>query len=146
LLLLHLGHETEAFTREGPDQPLVDPIVTDGGPCRIDAAAEGRFGNDAPLPDSLEHVVPADDAITLANEKFEEVKHLGLHIDNCAPTAQLAPADIKRAITEQINHSKANGDAAALAFKIPRPRVETAPMCGKIDLKDKSSQPHSAEE
>jgi hypothetical protein len=77
-----------AFARDRADQPLLVAIVVNCGPCRIDACGKRRFRHDAPAPYGSENILLADDAVAVGYEVFQQVKHLGLHRDECIPTAE----------------------------------------------------------
>ena len=46
-------------------------IITDRAAGRVDAGSERGFGDDAPAPDSVEQIVPADDAAAIADQVFK---------------------------------------------------------------------------
>ena len=68
-----------------------------------------ELGNDASLPNSIKHFVPADNAVALAKEEYEQVEDLGLQLDAVVSPAQLSSVRVELAITKQVNHSTIPG-------------------------------------
>ena len=58
----------------------------------------------APAPDGSENIVLADDAVAIGYEILQQVKHLGLHRDECIPTAEFAASRVKDKIFKEIEH------------------------------------------
>src|ERR1700760_3589713 len=71
LLLTHLADETDTLARQRPDQPLLGPAIADGAADRAETRVQRRFGNDPSAPDRPHQFVPADDALTVADQIFE---------------------------------------------------------------------------
>ena len=95
--LTHLTHEANALARQRPDQALLRAVVADCGARRIQAAAEGRLGDDATVPHGFQQVVTADDPIPRLDQKREHVEDLRLDRDQVVTLTQLPPGGIEGA-------------------------------------------------
>ena len=88
----HLADEANAAPVDGLDQRLSLAIIPDGLPSGLDAARDGGIGNDAPLPDLLDDLVPGYDPIAVLDELKQQVKDLRFHGYVLATPAQLEAA------------------------------------------------------
>ena len=77
-LVLHVADETETLARDGADQCLVLAAVADGLARGVNAAGEGRFRDDAAMPDRRNQIVLADHAVAVLDQKDQEIEHLRL--------------------------------------------------------------------
>ena len=85
---LHLADEAKAFARNRAHQLLVAAVVVDRLAHGIDPAGQGRFGDDAAVPDVVEQLVLADHAIAVLDEIEQNVEHLRLERDAFAAAAE----------------------------------------------------------
>jgi hypothetical protein len=100
LLFAYCAHKANAFAQNSADQPLIFAVVADCSAGRIDAARQGRFRNDPPIPNSRQHVVPAHHAIAVSNQELQQVEDLGFDGAQLAVATQLAPVDVDGTIVE----------------------------------------------
>src|SRR5262249_35105377 len=103
-ILAHLADKSNPLARQGPYQALGRTVVPDGRACRVDAAAERRFRDDASIPYGGEQIVPARHAVSAADQEFEQVEDLRLELDELRSAAELTPLRVERAILEEIQH------------------------------------------
>jgi hypothetical protein len=99
--LANIADETESLARDGAYPALLLAAVTDSAACRIDPRCDRRIRNNAPVPHRGEQVVPADDAIAIANQELKEVEHLRLDRDQPRSRTQLAPLAIENDVGEK---------------------------------------------
>ena len=102
LLLTHLADETDTLARQRPDQPLFGPAVADGTADRADPRVQRRFGNDPFAPDRLDQFIPADDALAVADQIFEQIEDLRFDGDGGCTAAKLAPVQVQDEIVKKI--------------------------------------------
>jgi hypothetical protein len=99
----------------GADQALRGAIVSDGASGGVDAAAQGRFRDDPPVPDGLQHIVAADDAIPIADQELKEIENLRLQLDTTSLAVQLAGFAIEPVAPKNVDHA------------VPPPRAMSCP-------------------
>src|SRR5581483_789483 len=99
-ILAHRADETDALFWERLDQALHPAAVADRHARSVDAGRQRRFRDDAPLPDRGDKIVPAHDAVPVADEIGEKVENLGLDDDQLGATAKLTPIAVDRIILE----------------------------------------------
>ena len=104
LYFANLTNKANSFTQEGTDQPLIFAVVAYRASRSIDTAGERRFRNDPPAPYGREHLVLADDPVAVAEQKFQQVEHLRLELDDKFPFTQLALVPVESVIVENVNH------------------------------------------
>jgi hypothetical protein len=75
----------------------------------IDSGAQCGFGHDAPSPNRVEQIVPADDSFAVANEVQEQVEYLRLNAKWDRTPQQLAAVRIPQKFLESIAHAGAPG-------------------------------------
>jgi hypothetical protein len=102
LLFVHCADKADSFAGKGLDEALLVAAVADCDPQCINARAEGRFRNDASVPDRCDQIVLADDAFAVADEVFQEVEDLGLDRDKAARAPQLTPVAIENKVLESV--------------------------------------------
>jgi hypothetical protein len=83
---------------------LILPIVPYGASRSIDTAGKRGFRNDPPAPHGREHFILADDPVAVAQQKLQQIKHLGLELDDNFPVTQLALVPVESVIVENVNH------------------------------------------
>ena len=103
-MLVHGTHETNAFPRNGPDQPLRLAAVADRAPGGVDAAVECRVRYDPAAPYQGHEMVSGDDVISMLQQMNQQVEYLWLHCNQVAVAAQLAKAGVQGAIVEVKSH------------------------------------------
>lgn len=76
MLFLDRAAEVDALARQRPDEALCFAAVADGAACRIDARGECLIRDEPTVPDDSDEIVLADDAITIADQIYEEIELL----------------------------------------------------------------------
>jgi hypothetical protein len=89
-------------------QALCFTGIADAAAGRIDSGGKRGFRNDSTTPDSGDQIVPAYDALALADQVAQDVEDLGLHWNKRASTAQFAPIGIKTITFELIAQRRAS--------------------------------------
>jgi hypothetical protein len=120
--------EADALAWKGLDQTLCLAAVADRAPRRIDARSKRRFGNDAAMPDGCDEIVPADHAILVADQVFQEIEDLRLDRNQIGAAPQLAPVGIESAVVEQIEQLPLPQPAFVIRRNRTAPRVEEKSM------------------
>ena len=77
------------------DQPLFVTIVTDRGPRRIEPRRQVRFRDNAAIPDGVDDLIPADDALALPDQESQKVEDLRLELNQRCSLAKLAPLSVQ---------------------------------------------------
>lgn len=85
---------------DGLDQRLSFSVVPHGLPSGLDAARDGRIGNDAPLPDFLDDLIPGNDPIAILNQLKEQIEDLRLYGHALAAAMQLEATGVHPARTK----------------------------------------------
>ena len=75
------------------------PIAAPGG---IQAGRQRRIGHDTPVPNGVDEVVFADDALPVADQVIEQVEYLWRDGDDVRPAMQLAPVSVECVLLEEI--------------------------------------------
>ena len=73
---LHVGDEAETLAVDRADEPLRLAVVTERLPCGLDATREGGVGDDAPIPDLVEDLVPRDQSFAVLDQQGEQGEDL----------------------------------------------------------------------
>jgi hypothetical protein len=97
ILLAHFTDEPHAFSRQRFDKTLRVATIANRRPRRIDAGAQRRFRNNAPIPKGREQIILAEDALALLNQMDQEIEDLGLKGNQIASPAQLTPVRVNNA-------------------------------------------------
>ena len=98
----HWSDETEALARQGLDEALFLAGIADRTPGDIQAGRQRRIGYDTPVPDGVDEVVLADDALPVADQVVEQVEYLWRDGDDVRPAMQLAPVSVECVLLEEI--------------------------------------------
>jgi hypothetical protein len=80
-------------------------VITDCTPGHIQARSQCGIGDDAPVPDGGDEIVLADDSLSVANQVFEKIKHLGCNRYEACPATQLAAVSVQHAVLEEITQA-----------------------------------------
>jgi hypothetical protein len=83
----HLSNETKALARQGLDEALFLAGIANRAPGYIQAGRQRRIGDDTPIPNGVDKVVFADDALPVADQVIEQVKYLWRDGDYVRPAA-----------------------------------------------------------
>ena len=94
--------ETEALAWQGLDQALSLAGIADRAPGGIQPGRQRRIGHAAPVPDGVDQVVLADDALPVADQEIEQVEYLWRDGDGVRAAMQLAAVRVECVILEQI--------------------------------------------
>ena len=96
-LLADFAYEPHAFSWQRFDEVLRLAAVANRGPSRIDAGAQRRLRNNAPIPQRREQIILADDAPAVLNQVDQKIEDLGLKGNQIASPAQLTPVCVNNA-------------------------------------------------
>ena len=99
-----VSDEAKALSRNGADDGLILAAVANRSARGVDAARQGRFGDDAAVPDSLDEIVLADDAVAIFDQVDQQVEHLRLDADILAGPGQLAQPRIQHMVGKMKLH------------------------------------------
>jgi hypothetical protein len=80
------------------DQPLVFAVIADCDSGRVDAARQGGFREDLPVPNGREQVVPTHHPVAVSQQILQQVEDLRLDRAQLTAAAQLAPVGVDREI------------------------------------------------
>ena len=104
-ILAQLVDKAEALARNGADQPLLTAAVAESAARRVDAARHCRVGNDPSVPDRIEQIVLADDALAFAHQIVDQVEDLRFDRDQRIRAPKLAAVGIEREILKMERQS-----------------------------------------
>jgi hypothetical protein len=96
--------KAKAALVERADQGLFVPGVSDCSPRSIDPAAQGGFGDDPPIPNGIEDLVLADDAVAVLEEESQKVEDLWLDMHHCSAMTKFMPTKIQFVASESKHH------------------------------------------
>ena len=96
------ANEPEAFARKRADQTLLLAAVTDRGSRCADARAQSRFRNNATIPDGVDQVILAKDALTVSDQIGQEIKDLRLKDDRRIAKTQFASLRVENIVIEAV--------------------------------------------
>ena len=95
-----LGDEAEAAARKGLDHRLVAAAVADGAAQGVDAGVQGRVRDRAAVPDRLDQLVLADDAVAMLDQVGEQAEHLRFQRLLFALARQFQPFRVEGIVAE----------------------------------------------
>ena len=98
----HCSDETEAFARQCLDEALFLAGIADHTPGDIQTRRKRRIGHDTPVPNGVDEVVFADDALPVADQIIEQVEYLWRDGDDVRPAMQFAPVSVECVLLEEI--------------------------------------------
>ena len=109
---LDLGSPVLAYGTDEPNAPahnranetLLLATVAKCAAGGIDSAAEGRLGDDAPMPNRADQIVFADYPVAIANHVLQQVEHLRFDGKQFIAATKFAPVAVKRKILENVQH------------------------------------------
>ncbi|MCP1804470.1 hypothetical protein J2R97_003129 [Bradyrhizobium japonicum] len=104
ILIVHGAHETKALAWKCLDKTLLLTGVTDRAPDGVQPRRQRRIGYDPAIPDCVDEIVLADDAIPAADQMFEQIENLGCRGHHIEPAPQFAPLGVQRTVLEEIAH------------------------------------------
>jgi hypothetical protein len=99
---LHRAYEAETLSRERFDQTLLLPRIADCVSGSVEASRQRPIGHDASIPDRVDKIVLADDAISIADQVIKQSENLWRRRDQVSPATEFAPVDIENVILEEI--------------------------------------------
>jgi hypothetical protein len=92
---LYQSDEPEALARQRLDETLFLAGIADHASSDIQAGCEGRIRHDTPIPNGIDEVVLADDALPVPDQVIEQVENLGRNGNGFRAAVQLAPVSIE---------------------------------------------------
>ena len=99
---LHVSDEAESLPWQRLDQALPLPGIADCSPDDVQARRQRCIRHAPPLPDRVDQVVLADDALPVADQVIEEVEDLWRNGDHLHPATQFAPVGVEYIVLEVI--------------------------------------------
>ena len=102
---LHVGHEPEAASVNGPNDRLRRAIIAQGLPGRSDAAGDARVRYGSPLPDRVGNFVFGDHPVAVSDQMHQQRKHLRFQPDGLAAPDKFKPFLIKAKVAENPCHA-----------------------------------------
>jgi hypothetical protein len=84
------------------DQALLLPGIADCAAGDIQPGRQCCVRNATPIPNDIDEVVFADDALPVADQVIEQIEHLWRDGDDVRPAMQLAPLSVERVLLEEI--------------------------------------------
>jgi hypothetical protein len=102
LRFLHLSDETKALARQCLDQALFLTGIADRTADGIQACRKRRIGNDAAVPNGVDEVVLANDALSVVDQVIEQVEYLWRDRDDVRPAIYLASIGVECVLLEKI--------------------------------------------
>ena len=112
-----VADEAQALSGDGPDHFLFPATVADSLARSIDAAGEGRIGDDPAAPDGSDEIIFADHAVAVLHQIDEEIEHLRLDGNVLRAAKQLATVVIKRMFAKDKLHVGAPTCSAELVSR-----------------------------
>jgi hypothetical protein len=98
----HVAHKAYALARQGTDETLVLPSVTDCASGSIDTGTQCGFRNDPTVPDCSDQIVSADNPIAVLDQVLKEIEDLRSHGNQIGPATQFAAVGVKPEVSEAI--------------------------------------------
>src|SRR5229473_4547520 len=86
----HLSDETKTLARQCLDEALFLAGIADRTAGDIQTGRQRRIGHDTSIPDDVDEIVFADDALPVADQVIEQVEYLWRDRDYVRPAMQLA--------------------------------------------------------
>src|SRR5262249_33657439 len=106
LHFLHRANEAEALARQGLYEALLLSAVADGTSRDIQPGRQRGIGYDTSIPDRIDQLILADNAIPVMNEVREQVKCLGGDGQDVRPATKLAPVNVQCVVLEEITQTQ----------------------------------------
>ena len=100
--LPHLSDETEALARKRLDKALLLTGIADGSADSVQAGRKRSIGHNATIPNCVDELVLADDALPVSDQVFEQIEHLWCNGNDLCPAMKFAPVDVKCEFLEAI--------------------------------------------
>ena len=93
-VFLHVADETNAFSCDRADQPLILAGVANRMTGSGNSAGQGGIGNIPTVPNVLDQIVLADDTLAILEEILKKIENLRFDGDQIVAVPQLPPIDI----------------------------------------------------
>jgi hypothetical protein len=101
-ILADCANKAKTAAPQRLDQALLDAVVTDRPPRRIEPVGQNCLRDKAPAPNVLEDFVSAHNAIAFGDEKVQQIENLRLDGDDDRVTPQLAAGDVEHKVFKSI--------------------------------------------
>src|SRR6185369_1458081 len=138
ILFTHRTDEAEAFPRQCFDQALLLARVADCATSGIQPGSQCCIRNAAPIPNGIDEIVLADDALPVSDQVFEQIEHLWCNGNDLCPAMQFAPVGVKCELLEAIAQVAAphvashRRKASSHTQRISRWYKKCKPMVGRV--------------
>jgi hypothetical protein len=107
--VLHPTDETNPLAGDGTDQRLPLAAVADRPTGGIDAAGQGGFGDDSPVPDRFDELVLGDDPLAVSHQMDQQIEDLRLDRHKLRTAPELAAIDVQRVAKQESHGTPGNG-------------------------------------
>ena len=101
-LLPHFPTKRKPLPWQGFNEALFLARIADRTPDGIKPRRQRCIGHAAPVPDGVNEIVFADDALAVADQVFEQIEHLRRDGDGIRSAMQLPPVRVKCVVLEEI--------------------------------------------
>ncbi len=97
-----MSDETEALAWQCFDEALFLAGIADRAPGDIQARRKRRIGDGTTVPNGVDEVVFANNALPVTDQVIEQVEYLRRDGDDVGPAMQLAPVSVECVLLEEI--------------------------------------------
>src|SRR5258708_17392027 len=98
----HWSDETKALAWQCFDKALLLAGIGDHAPSDIQTRRQRCIGHTAPIPNGVDEVVFADNALPVTDQVIEQVEYLRRDGNDVRPAMQLAPVSVECVLLEEI--------------------------------------------
>jgi hypothetical protein len=103
---LDVAHKAKPLAREGPDEPLLPPAITQENSQDIDARRYGSIAYGSAIPHRLHKLLLRHHLVSLLDQMSEQLEYQGWRRQDGAVATQLKSSRIKHEILEAIAHRR----------------------------------------
>src|SRR3954466_2360303 len=104
MLIVYSAHETKALSWKCFDKTLLRAGVADRASDGVQPGRQRRIRYNPTIPNRVDEIVFADDAIPAADQIFEQIENLGGRRHDVGSAPQFAPLGVQRTVLEEIAH------------------------------------------
>jgi len=91
------------------DNSLLPCAIADRVAGGIDAGGQRRVGNDPAAPNGGNEIILADDTVTIADQKIEQIERLRRNRNEISPAAQFAAVRVQHIVREEVTQAAVLG-------------------------------------
>ena len=100
-----IADKSESPPMHRPNEALRPSVIADRLTRGLEAGRNGRFGDDPALPNRVDDLVPADDAVAVACEEMQQIEGLRLDLARFAVAPEFVELRIELPVVEFEDHS-----------------------------------------